>query len=104
MDTLLNFELNKVIKHDLKITDDLVQSKHRISIANNFLTNFLSNTRESSSPKSFNSMQIYQESSSEFVHRSIPNIWGNELASGRAVFIGDLPPYEGKDTNKHTSK
>ena len=96
LDEISMKDLNEVIKQDLKLENDQIQSKHRISIANYFVNSFLNSKSISQEPKenTFKSMQIYPDFKNGIVHKSIPHIWGMELASGTAQFISDIPTYE----------
>ena len=106
-------ELMNKIKIDLYGENDQekisknVRTKHRISIALHFLKDFLTSFSKQNQAnlktdykkyKSFKSMQIYQEDEKCLkngqVYQSVPHIWGQDLASGKAKFISDLPTYE----------
>ena len=102
----INIDLYGGGNHQEK-TSNNVRSKHRISIALYFLKDFLTSFSKQNQVnliaddkkyKSFKSMQINQEDEKGLknghVFQSVPHIWGQDLASGKAKFISDLPTYE----------
>ncbi len=87
-------DLRSAIESDLELGKDALFPSLKLKTAESFIKSLFNKTDEVEKTK-MKSCQVYQKVSSsqpshDLVHRPIPHLWADELASGTATFVDDM--------------